>query len=253
MLERFGQQPAGFGLGLTLGPDGVGLGQPDVAPLDRFRLGARDAFGLDGFGRLLAPPPVGRRILFDVVAIGVGFLAHDGVELELLALDLFFGNADVLHLDFHLTALDRLGVGDVDFFPDRGLLEQQPSVGLGDAGVDLEALLFFLLASRLLLQSRVAIRVSGGDTRHLERFLDLGLAQRVEIALVVLDLLKDERLELESHGIEIAVGLFAHLVLERPLVAVERLDGERADDATQVAGDSLLDGGLDLLGGHAQE
>ena len=49
------------------------------------------------------------------------------------------------------------------------------------------------------------------------------------------------------------MGLLAHLLLEAFLVAVELFEGQRADDAAEVARDRFLDGRADLLGRHAQE
>ena len=49
------------------------------------------------------------------------------------------------------------------------------------------------------------------------------------------------------------MGLVPHLLLEALLVAVELLHGEGADDAAQVAGDRLLDGGLDVVHRHPEE
>ena len=110
--------------------------------------------------------------------------------------------------------------GDVDLFLDGGLLEGEALLGFGDLGVHLEALLFLLLAGGLLLDLGLAIGEGGGDTGVLERFLDLGLSERVQVALGVLDLLEHEGLELEAHALEIEVGLLADALLEALLVLV---------------------------------
>ena len=66
-LERLGQQAPRLGLGLALGLDGLGLGETDLAPLDRLGLGLGDALGLDGLGGLLAALAVGRRVFCSIV------------------------------------------------------------------------------------------------------------------------------------------------------------------------------------------
>lgn len=100
---------------------------------------------------------------------------------------------------------------------------------------------------------RRAVGLGGGDAGVFQRLLDLGLTERAQVPFVVLDLLKDERLELETHAFEIEVGLLPDAVLEPPLVAVQLLQRERADDAPQVARDGLLDGALDLRRRHPEE
>ena len=185
--------------------------------------------------------------------MGVRLLADRGVELELLSVDLAFGDADVLDLQLHLARLRGLRLRHVDLFLDRRPLELERLLGVGDLGVDGEALLLLELARALLLQRGVPIGTGGGDPGVLQGLLDLGLAERVQIALVVLDLLEYERLELEAHALEVGVGLLADALLEPLLVAVQLLDGEGADDAAQVTGHGLLDGALDLLRRDAQE
>ena len=202
---------------------------------------------------LLTATAVGGGVLLHLVALGVGELANGGVELELLSLDLALGDLDVLLLELHFAGLDRLGVGDVDLLLDRRLLQRQRLLGLGDLRVDGEPLLLLGGARSLLLEGRVLVGPGRRDPRLLERLLDLRLAQRVEVALLVLDLLEDERLELEAHGLEIEVGLLADLLLERLLIAVELLDGQGADDAAQMAGDRLLDRRPHLVGRNSEE
>src|SRR6185436_8607764 len=123
-----------------------------------------------------------------LVLLGVGLLADGGVELQLAAVDLLAGDRDVLHLHLHLAGLLGLGAGDVDLFLDGSLLEGEALFGVGDLGVHRVALLLFLLAGGLLLDLGLAVGHGGGDAGVLERLLDLGLAERVEVALGVLDL-----------------------------------------------------------------
>ena len=52
--------------------------------------------------------------------------------------------------------------------------------------------------------------LGGGDTRLLERFLDLRLAEGIEVTLVILDGAEDEGTELEAHPVEIDVRLQEH-------------------------------------------
>ena len=49
------------------------------------------------------------------------------------------------------------------------------------------------------------------------------------------------------------MSLFPHFVLEELLFAVEFLHGQGADNAAQVARDSLLDGGLHIIHRHPQK
>ncbi len=80
-----------------------------------------------------------------------------------------------------------------------------------------------------------------------------GLTEGIEISLVVLDGLEDERAELETHAVEINVGFLPHLVLEELLLAIEFFHGEGADDAPQMTGDGLLDGRLNAIDRHPEE
>ena len=161
------------------------------------------------FGRLLATHPFGRSLLLDgvllgvgepfgLVLLGVGLLADLGVELELLALHLLVGDPDVLHLELHLTGLDRLRVGDVDLLAMEATLRLS---ALSASAISVSTpILFcsFLLPRLLLLDLGIAVGGGGGDAGVLERLLDLGLAEGVEIALVILDGLEDKGTELES-------------------------------------------------------
>ena len=232
--------------------------------MDRLRLGLGDALGLECLRRFLATQSLRRGTLLDcvllgigeplgLVLLGVGVLTDGGIELELLAFDLLICDPDVLNLELHLARLDGLGIGDIDLLLDRGDLEAERLVGFGDFGVDPESFLLFLLPRLLLLDRRVPIRVGRRDTRVLQRLLNLGLTKGVEIAFVVLNRLEDKGAELESHPFEIDVSLFPHFVLEELLFAVEFLHGQGADNAAQVARDSLLDGCLHIIHRHPQK
>ena len=113
---------------------------------------------------------------------------------------------NILNLELHLAGLDRLRVGDIDFLFDGSHLEAEGLVGLGDLGVDADPLLLLLLPRLLFLDLGVAIRAGGGDPGVLERFLDLGLPESVEVALVILDGAEDKGAELETHSLEIRHG-----------------------------------------------
>ncbi len=104
----------------------------------------------------------------------------------------------------------------------------------------------FLVGHRRL-DRRVALRLRLADDGVA---LDLGralLAERVEVAHLVADLLDRQDVDVDAHLLQIDGRLVGHLLGERLPVGVDLLDGERAEDRAQVAFERLEDHALDLV------
>ncbi len=119
--------------------------------------------------------------------------------------------------------------------------------------VGLVALGLALLVGVGRLDHRVALGERFADDRVA---LDLGgalLAERVEVALLVADLLDGQDVDVDAHLLEIDGRLVGHLLREGLAVGVDLLDGQRAEDRPQVPFERLEDDALDLFGRHAEE
>ncbi len=79
------------------------------------------------------------------------------------------------------------------------------------------------------------------------------LAQRVEISLLIADLLDRQNVDADAHLLQIDGGLVGHFLRERRPVGVDLLDGERAEDRPQVSLQRLEDDPLDLVRAHAEK
>ena len=148
-------------------------------------------------------------------------------------------------LRLRLLGLDR----GVELGLPRFLVAQR----LRDGDVGLVALGLAFLVGHRRLDHRVALRLRLADDGVA---LDLGralLAERVEVALLVADLLDGQDVDVDAHLLQIDGGFVGHLLREGLAVGVDLFDRERAEDRAQVAFERLEDDALDLLGGHAEE
>jgi hypothetical protein len=103
------------------------------------------------------------------------------------------------------------------------------------------------------LDHRVALGQRLADHRVA---LDLGgslLAEGVEVAFLVADLLDRQDVDVDAHLLEIDGGFVRHLLSEGLAVGVDLFDGQRSEDRSEVAFERLEDHALDLLDGHAEE
>ena len=205
------------------------------------------------------------------LALGFGGLDDGGLQFLLLALDLLFldGNLFLRAHPFDAHFLDHhrllgLGVREGPGLGGRGLLRL-------DLGQELR-----LLHLKVALRRRnVGIRVELGFlsflhglgrpdlgvprrlgfanrpvTLHLRRAL---LAQRVEVAFLIADLLHGEHVHADAHALQVLGGFRRQLLGETLAVAIDFLDGQRAQDGSKVTLQGLKDDFLDLVGRHAEE
>ena len=124
---------------------------------------------------------------------------------------------------------------------------------LRDRDVRLVALGLAFLIGHGRLDHRVARRQGLADDGVA---LDLGgalLAQRVEVALLVADLLDRQDVDVDAHLLQVERGLVGHLLRERLTVRIDLFDGQRPENRAQVTLERLEDHALDLLGRHAEE
>ena len=99
----------------------------------------------------------------------------------------------------------------------------------------------------MIIASRVRQRLADdGVTFDLRGAL---LAERVEVALLVADLLDRQDVDVDAHLLQIDGRLVGHLLCEGLPVRVDLFDRQRAEDRAQVAFERLEDHALDLLGG----
>ena len=97
------------------------------------------------------------------------------------------------------------------------------------------------------------MRLGFADRRIALDFRCPPLAERVEVFLFVGDLLDGEHVDAEPHLLEIRRRFARELLGEALTVAVHFLDGQRAEDRSQVAFERLEDDLLDLIVRHAEE
>jgi hypothetical protein len=143
------------------------------------------------------------------------FGLHGGVELGLL----------------RLLVAQRLRDGHVGFVP------------LGPA---------FLVGHRRL-DHRVARGQRFADSGVAFHFCGALLAERVEVALLVADLLDGEDVDVDAHLPQIDGSFVGHFLREGLAVGVDLFDGEGAENRAQVAFQRLEDDALDLVRRHAEE
>ena len=103
------------------------------------------------------------------------------------------------------------------------------------------------------LDHRVAVGLGLGDLRVAFDLGDARLAQRIEVALAVLDVADGEADDAQAHVRHVARRHFLHLLGEGVAVLVNVLHRHRAQDRAQMAFQRLHGDVLDVLGVLAQE
>ncbi len=263
-LERLGQHVPRLGLCFALGLDRLGLGETDLAAHRRFRFGLGEALGLERLGGLLAPLALRRGLPLDRYCSASArrsasyFLASAFSRIVALSSSFWRSTSfSAIRMSWTLSSISPAltawaSATSTSFLIDAFFRLRALSATAISVSTQIRFCSFCWRACSSSIFG-VAIGVGGRDAGVLQSLLDLRLSERVEVALVVLDVLEDEGTELETHALEIHVGLFADLVLEALLVPVQLLDRQGADDAAQVAGHRLLDRRLDLVDRHAEE
>ena len=217
--------------------------------------------------RLLRPfgPDDGRQ------PIGFGRLDDRGLELLLPAQDFLLLDRDHLlrphPIDFHFLADHRLprrglrqrpGLLRARFLRlDLGLIlrlaDHEVARGQRDVGVGLELRLLPLLHRLRGLDLRVAVRFGLADGRVALDFGGAALAERVQVAFFVADLLDRQHVDADPHLLEVLRRLARQLLREALAIAVDLLHGQRAEDRSQVPFERLEDHLLHLVVRHAEK
>ena len=215
-LARLSLDDKGLGIGLGAG-DGGGL---------QFH-GATDSFGLLHLGTRFG----GRLVTFGFLdperlfllglGDGKGCLGDGALGFRLL---LKGGNLDIAGL---------LGLGDLGLILSRNLGRFALGGADGDGG--------FLLGR------------SRGDLRIPQGLGDFLLTERFDIPEVIADVLDDQIDDIDTEALEFRSRLTDDLLVHALAVAQELIDGEVADNRTNVALENILDEFDPLLGGLVQE
>jgi hypothetical protein len=192
-------------------------------------------------------------LLFEAATIGV--VRRDDVGLE-LALDLEGARLLALDLGPHLGDLrlhgaarlldHRLALGGRVLDALVGLLPRDREIGF-----DLRHLALRPVVRLLLGGLGLALRLD--DARLLPDARAADAADRVQVVLVVGDVLDLERVEHQAHAQHVVLALVEELVRERRLVLVHLLRRELREDAADVALERLARDRGDLLARPAEE
>ena len=124
---------------------------------------------------------------------------------------------------------------------------------LRDLGIGLELRLLAFLQRLRRFDLGVAVRLGFADGRIALDFRCPPLAERVEVLLLVGDFLDREHVDAEPHLLEVHRRFARELLREALTVAVHFLDGQRAEDGSQMAFERLEDHLLNLIVRHAEE
>ena len=122
-----------------------------------------------------------------------------------------------------------------------------------DLRVGLELRLLAFLQGLRRFDLRVAVSFSFADGCVALDLRGPALAERVEVALLVADLLDRQNVNADAHLLEIGRGLGRQFLREALAIAVDLFHRERAEDRPQVAFERLEDDLLDDVMCHAQE
>ncbi len=133
------------------------------------------------------------------------------------------------------------------------LTDHEVALRLGDLGIGQELRLLAFLHRLRRLDLRVAVRLGLADRRVALHFRGPPLAERVQVLLFVADLLDRQHVDADAHLLEVRGRLAGQLLREALAIAVDLLDGQRAEDRSQVAFERLEDDLLDLIVRHAEE
>ena len=194
---------------------------------------------------------------FQAEALGFGGLAHCGLQLPLAARDLLLLQLDLLapldDFDFHLLAADfllgagalqfigqlGLGAARVDLLVVGGFLHAVAALGFGDLGIGFVPRGFFFAQGLGGADAGVALRLGFADRRVAPHLSRAAHAQRVEITARILDVADGEGDDFQSHAGQVGRGDAAHLRGELLAIAVDFLDGQRAEDGALVTFERL--------------
>jgi hypothetical protein len=168
-----------------------------------------------------------------LLGLGLGGLDHLGHELLLAQLGLALGQLSLSRDHFALRAglRQRAGLGGLGL----GLVDLGLVLGLDDRGL---ALVLGLLALGLLLG--LGRRLIGLGLGDLGLALDgvVGRGHRVDVPRAhVVDRLDLQRVDDQAHLHHLSLGAVEHLSRELLALGDDLLDGHRADDRAQVAGE----------------
>ena len=260
LLPGLGLLHHGLGLGAALGPDLVGLGQALELHGFGFALGLGgdpELFGL-GLGLDLVFPGVGRlddrRFELPLLAGDLELLGLDGLFLlDLLDLGLFL--LQVLADPVALELVGEIGLGllGVDEDLGLGLLGLVLPLGLGDQGLGLKAGHLGFLAGLGGLDDRFLLGLGLGDGRVALGGGDLGLAQGIDVALRVADVLEGEGEHDQAHPAKSAWTAATTRLRELLAAAVDLLDRHAADDLADFAFEDVDGHVADAVAADPQE
>ena len=171
-----------------------------------------------------------------LVGLGVGRLAHGGLQPLLLALGLELGHLGLLHDDLlagggigQRAGLLGGGLGLVDLGLVAGLLDLAGPPGLGLQGVGL-----------LLALGGLAVGLRLGDAGLAGDGGGVGPAEVLDVAGGVVDLLDLQRVDDEAELLHLGARRLAGERGELLAVADHLLHGHVADDGAQVAGEHVV-------------